>query len=213
MHAVAARRRFDGGYIDTGNDRRRHGLGVGRKVRGERACRHEGSRVADVHEAWQHAHRRGGQQVQRIPALRMPPLCDAAALEHDVRDAPRCQAAAHHESGLSCADDDDVGPRHGSLSFGWKEGTGRRRRRRPARSQTVAALLTPTETGTPLVRTSNTAERAFDCITICSSSSGCASPSMSKVTRDRLEAVTHLLREAKDAAQIDVAFDFRLRPC
>ena len=60
--------------------------------------------------------------------------------------------------------------------------------------------------GTPLASTSNTAERAFDCMTICSSSSGCASPAMSNETRI---ASKHLFRQAENAAQVDVALDRR----
>ena len=45
------------------------------------------------------------------------------------------------------------------------------------------AFAAPVETGTPLVSTSNTAERARDCSTISCSFSGGASPLIEKLTR------------------------------
>ena len=80
------------------------------------------------------------------------------------------------------------------------------------RVEVIAAVLTVTKTGTPLLRMSKTADRAFDCMTIFSSCSGLASPSISKETCDALVAVADLAGESEDAAQIDVALDRRLDP-
>ena len=83
--------------------------------------------------------------------------------EHDVLDAELGQTAAHGEPCLSGADDDRRRARHGA----------------PQR------VLTLTSTGTPLVSTSNTAERARDCSTISRSFSGGASPAIVKLMRMR----------------------------
>ncbi len=56
-------------------------------------------------------------------------------------------------------------------------------RRGPAAGDRGQAAFTATSTGTPLVSTSNTAERARDCSTISRSLSAGASPLMSNVAR------------------------------
>jgi hypothetical protein len=109
-------------------------------------------------------------------------FADASALQHDMIDAERAQAAAHGKAGLAAADDDDIRISHGRVSFEWGDRGGRRAGRGGRAPQAMAGVLTPIEIGTPLVTMSNTAERAFDCITICSSCSGLASPSISKET-------------------------------
>jgi alkylation response protein AidB-like acyl-CoA dehydrogenase len=58
-----------------------------------------------------------------------------------------------------------------------------RRRRHAAGGGGAAQLFTETATGTPLVSTSNTAERARDCSTISCSFSGEASPLIEKLAR------------------------------
>src|SRR4029453_952909 len=105
------------------------------------------------------------QQMQRIPAVAAPTLRQLPTLEHDVLDAELGQAAAHRETCLSAADDDRRRTRHGAF-------------------QRVSML---TSTGTPLVSTSKTAERARDCSTISRSFSGGASPAIVKLMRMRSE--------------------------
>src|SRR5215211_1877153 len=101
--------------------------------------------------------------MKGIPAVAAPPLGEVATFEHDVLDAEFGQAVAHREPCLSGADDE-----------------GRR-----ALHRVHPRVLTLMSTGTPLVSTSNTAERARDCSTISRSFSGGASPAMVKLTRMR----------------------------
>ena len=119
--------------------------------------------VAVVLESREAGHPVRRQQTQRIPALAAPTLRQLPTLEHNVLDAELGQAAAHGEPCLSGADDDRRRARHGL----------------PQR------VVTLTSTGTPLVSTSNTAERARDCSTISRSFSGGASPAIVKLMRMR----------------------------
>src|SRR6185503_5661508 len=119
--------------------------------------------MAVVLESRKTRHPVGCQQVQRIPALAAPPLRDVSALEHNVVDFELGQTVAHGEPCLSGADDESSRARHDA----------------PQR------VLTVISTGTPLVSTSYTAERARDCSTICRSFSGGASPAIVKVMRMR----------------------------
>ena len=61
--------------------------------------------------------------------------------------------------------------------------------------------------------TSKTAERARDCSTISRSFSAGASPGDREVDADPLVAVAHLVGQAQDALQVDVAFDLRFHRC
>src|SRR4029453_6780912 len=99
--------------------------------------------------------------MQRVPAVAAPTLRQLPAFEHDVLDAEFGQAVAHREPRLSGADDDGRRACHGLHH----------------------RVLTLRSTGTPLVSTSKTAERARDCSTISRSFSGGASPAIVKLMR------------------------------
>jgi hypothetical protein len=101
--------------------------------------------------------------VQRVPALGTPPLRDLSAFDDHVVDPELGQAVAHREPCLTGADDESVRAFHG----------------------TAQRVLMVRSTGTPLVSTSYTAERARDCSTICRSFSGGASPAIVNVMRMR----------------------------
>lgn len=111
----------------------------------------------------------------------MPTLADPSALQHDMVDTVRGETSAHGKAGLAATDDDDIWISHDSCLWIGDE-AGRHIKRDGRADQAVAGVLTPIETGTPLVMMSNTADRAFDCMTISSSRSGAASPSISKET-------------------------------
>src|SRR5205085_1378079 len=99
-------------------------------------------------------------------------LGDTATLQHDVLDAVAAEVVAHGEASLAGADDDRIdGAWHVRCSSaGRRRRPVGRRRRRPVQHVAV------TETGTPLVSTSKTAERATAwSTTFCSVSAG-ASP-------------------------------------
>ncbi len=125
------------------------------------------------------------EQAERLPPLAAPALGDLAALEYDVADAAVDQAATQCESCLTGADHDGFDLPHHT-------------------HRTATAI----STGTPLVMTSKTAERARDCSTIferlgrgvAGDGEGDANP---------LVTVSHLVRQPEDPAQIDVAFDVR----
>ncbi len=51
----------------------------------------------------------GSEERQRVPTLGLPCVRDAATLEHDVVDAPRCEASTHREPSVAGADDDGGG--------------------------------------------------------------------------------------------------------
>ena len=168
--AVSAGGRFHLCHFDAAHDGRGDRLRVKLEIGGECAGRHEGVGIAPViRQAGKNAHRVGRQQVQRAPALRMPPLADPPALQHHMVDAAQSEASAHRQAGLAAADDDDVSLAHDvvslCLSLSW---AARLRPGGPA-GYATAGVLTATETGTPLVRMSKTADRAFDCMTIFSS--------------------------------------------
>jgi len=166
--------------FDPADHRSRNRLRIFSEIVRERPRWHECLLIeADVRQSGQCAHCIVAEQVKRIPSFRMPALSDPATLQNDVIDTGLREAATHGEACLASADDDDVRVAHGTDPF--SEVSGRRAgARRPFARQTRVGILTPSVTGTPFVSTSNTAERAFDCITIFSSCSGVASPSISK---------------------------------
>ena len=61
-------------------------------------------------------------------------------------------------------------------------------------------------TGTPLVSTSNTAERCRDCSTTCAQLLGVVA-AQREADADLLVAVADLVGQAEDAEQVDVALD------
>ena len=90
---------------------------------------------------------------------------------------------AHREAGLAGSDDDHVCVSHWEPSLhGAADRPGRTGPGRPSWMEGHPAV-TETVTGTPLVRTSYTAERLRDCSTIFSSTAGGASPLIVKLTR------------------------------
>ena len=136
--------------------------------------RHEAVGVGTgVGPARQPAHPVRAEQPERVPALGPPALGDAAALEHDVVDAALGEAAAHGQAGLAGADDEGVGGAHESLQASRRPAAGGRRwGRRPLGGRAGQPASTSIDTGTPLVTTSNTAERWRDCSTTWRSFSG-----------------------------------------
>src|SRR5215475_1510413 len=107
----------------------------------------------------------------------LPACADLAAFENDVVDRATRKAAAHRKSGLAGANDRDVGRVHETLRHlgGDPVFMPGRRKCRAYWTEFMA-----TDTGTPFLRTSNTAERARAWSRICCSFSGGASPSISK---------------------------------
>src|SRR5262249_2673739 len=121
-------------------DRRREGSGIGLEPGGELGHRHETVRIRSGGGApWQAAHPVGREQPQRVPALAARPLRDATAFDDDMVVSERREVPADGEARLAGADDDRVDRRHGG--------------------QTVVTSIV---TGTWLVMTSKTAERARD---------------------------------------------------
>ena len=112
----------------------------------------------------------------------MPALGDAAAFEQHVVAAGRGEKVADREPGLAGADDDRVDAVHGRLQAVKRRPGGCTGRRRTV-ARSAQAALTSIVTGTPLVSTSNTAERARDCSTISRTFSAGASASIVKLMR------------------------------
>ena len=87
----------------------RHGGGEGRRVvlqsRHEAVARRVRVRVSGDRLAGERARPRRGQERERLPSLRPPPLPDATALEDDVAPAGVRELAAQREAGLAAADD------------------------------------------------------------------------------------------------------------
>ena len=116
--------------------------------------------VPVVGEPGQPAEPVGGEQPQRVPALRAPRVRHLAALEDHVVDRARGEAAAHGQPAVAGPDDHHGDVRHGRLS-------------------PLGAQFTSTAMFVGLVSTSNTAERFCDWATSASMSCGLASASMS----------------------------------
>ena len=185
LHGVAVVDALEGADRAVLVDRRGEGGGVVGQVGGELGRGHVAvgarSLVAPAREPGGPV---GCQEPQRLPAMAPPTLGDAAALEHDVVDVGVGEAAAHGETGLAGADHEGVGGGHWGLLAGVRPAAGRTGRvtRSSRRRVVVQPASTAMATGTPLVRTSKTADRLRDCSTTVRSFSG-SSPRRVKLTR------------------------------
>ena len=164
-------------------DRRVERTGVGGEEGGEVASGHVAVRVrAVVGPSGEAGGPVGREQLERVPAFAAPTLGDATTLEHGVFDTDIGEAPAHGQTGWSGADDKGVGGGH-------LEGSCEMPPLRPGRlppagltADAVQPASTEIATGTPLVSTSNTADRWRDCSTTDMSFSG-SSPRIVKLTR------------------------------
>ena len=105
--AVAVAFGADGGHPGLRPHRRGDGFGVAVDERDDFGDRAVAVRiVAGVAEPRQAALPVGGEQPQRVPALRAPGVGHPPPLENDVVDRALGQTPAHGEPGVAGADDD-----------------------------------------------------------------------------------------------------------
>ncbi len=167
--------------IDVRAHRRLRSMGIANQGFHKRVAAHVAVGFgATIWGAWQRVQPIGRQKAERTPCRRPPPFANAPAFQNDMRDPTFSKAMAQGDARLASADDDNVSLFHiVSINFGG------RRFRHPSEPPFRVdhwMVLTPTETETPFVSMSKTADRARVCSTNCWSFSDGASPSISNAT-------------------------------